>query len=81
MVLLAPAPEALASASSRLGITVSRKVGNAITRSRVKRGIREWFRTSACRFSASRDVVVIARSGAGELDARQVRRELDGLLQ
>ena len=34
-------------AASRLGITVSRKVGGAVVRNRVKRRIREWFRVQS----------------------------------
>jgi ribonuclease P protein component len=65
----------------RLGITVSRKVGNAVTRNRLKRVIREWFRVSRGGLSPAGDLVVIARKGAGLLDAQEIRNELDGLLR
>jgi ribonuclease P protein component len=65
----------------RLGVTVSRKVGNAVARNRVKRRIREWFRTGAReRLPVGRDLIVIARSGAAELDTATTRRELGELL-
>ena len=44
----------------RLGITVTRKVGNAVRRNRIKRLVREWFR-SRQRELAPCDLVVIAK--------------------
>lgn len=61
---------------SRLGITTSRKVGNAPARNRVRRLVREFFRRHRAGLVPARDVVVIARSGAPELGYRDVEREL-----
>ena len=44
----------------RLGITVTRKVGNAVRRNRIKRLVREWFRQRCAELPCC-DVVVIAR--------------------
>ena len=60
----------------RLGITASRKVGNAVARNRVKRAVREWFRTERRSLSADRDYVVILRAKACELSAGDLAREL-----
>ena len=65
---------------SSLGLVVSRRVGNAVRRNRVKRRVREWFRRNRALFSGSEDVVVIARTGAAELDAASVARELTRLV-
>ncbi len=45
----------------RLGITVSKKVGNAVTRNRCKRVVREIFRKKKEKFPQGADVVVIVR--------------------
>lgn len=45
----------------RIGITVSRKVGSAVVRNRVKRHFREIFRRSRAAISAPIDLVVNAR--------------------
>lgn len=64
---------------ARLGLAVSRRVGNAVARNRVKRRIREWFRTSRDELPRDTDWVVIARAGAAELPAAEAHRELSGL--
>jgi ribonuclease P protein component len=60
---------------------VSRRVGNAVARNRVKRRVREWFRREKRRLDAGRDYVVIARPGAAALPARELWAELEGLVQ
>jgi ribonuclease P protein component len=51
----------------RLGITASRRVGNAVERNRAKRLVREAFRAVRSSWPAAIDVVVIVRQG---LDSR-----------
>lgn len=63
---------------SRLGVVVTKKVGNAVQRSRVKRLCREAFRTWPDLVPDGIDLVVIARTGAHELDLAKVRAEWKG---
>lgn len=61
---------------SRLGLTVSRKVGNAVCRNQLKRWLRELFRHNYKMFGQSIDVSIIAKRNAGYLTHLQLDREL-----
>lgn len=59
-----------AAGGPRLGLSVSRKVGGAVERTRVKRCLREAFWAEAERLPAGSDYVVVARPDARELAER-----------
>lgn len=66
--------------SARLGITVTRKVGNAVRRNRIKRLIREWFRRRGSELGPL-DLVVIAKRDLPErLTQAGVSLDLDRAL-
>jgi ribonuclease P protein component len=64
-------------ACSRLGVTVSRRIGNAVARNRVKRRVRECFRKAIrAELPPQTSIVVIARAGAASLKSPAVNDEL-----
>lgn len=65
---------------TRLGLTVSKKVGNSCARNRVKRRVREFFRHNRSMLPSGIDVVIIATNGSSELKTREIFEELNRAL-
>ena len=57
---------------NRLGISVSKKVGNSIIRHRLTRLIRESYRLQEERYRCGMDIVVIARASAKERNYHEI---------
>jgi ribonuclease P protein component len=64
-----------AGSVGRVGVTVTKRIGNAVTRNRIKRLVREWLRRNGW-VPAGRDVVIVAKEAAKEL-RRLVDVDLD----
>ncbi|MEA3486432.1 MAG: ribonuclease P protein component [Thermodesulfobacteriota bacterium] len=76
-VILSPNP----SGEKRFGVAVSKKVGNAVKRNRIKRLLREFFRLNKDRLPDSRDVVIIAKKNVSSLKYQDVYLELADLFK
>ena len=74
-VTLAP----MAEGYPRLGLVVTRRLGKAVRRNRVKRLLREFFRRHQTGLPAF-DLVIMAKKGAPALAYHQVEEELGRLL-
>ena len=62
------------SLNNRIGISVSKKVGNSIVRHHVTRLIRESFRLHESTLEKGLDIVVVARPAAKESDYKTIER-------
>ena len=61
---------------NRMGISVSKKVGNSVVRHRVTRLVREGYRLQERQFARGRDIVVIARASAAQCTQEEAKESL-----
>ncbi len=66
-------------AVTRFGFSVSKRIGNAVARNRVKRRLREAARAASV--EAGFDIVIVARNGAAEADSARIERSIYNLLR
>ena len=66
---------------TRLGITVSAKVGNSVVRNQIKRLVREFFRRYRHELAQGLDVLVIAKRKAADISLSLVEKELKRSLE
>ena len=60
----------------KLGITATRKVGNAVVRNRLKRSVREIYRRHRAVFPSGQAVVVLIKRSMQDLDSHRIEDEL-----
>jgi ribonuclease P protein component len=66
-------------AFTRLGLTVSSKVGNAVVRNRIRRKLRELFRSRQQALPKGLDVVLIAKGSAANADFAALSKAYDAI--
>jgi ribonuclease P protein component len=66
---------------SRLGLAVSKRIGSAVVRNRVKRRLREVFRRHKDLLDPHCDIVVVARSAAARAPSSVYTEQFCGLLR
>jgi len=65
---------------TRIGFSVSRRVGGAVVRNRVKRRLREVIRRKLARIAPGYDLVIIARPGAADARMETLEQDVEVLL-
>ena len=61
---------------NRIGISVSKKIGNSVVRHRIKRRIKESYRCNEKGFNSGLDLVIVARRLTAEADYKEIESAL-----
>jgi len=69
------------SKENRLGVTVSTKLGRAVQRNRIRRRLKEIYRTNEQKLSAGYDVVIVARMKSKDTDYHKLESSVLALLE
>lgn len=64
----------------RVGLSVGKKIGNAVTRNRIKRYLRRAFHELADEVSPDRDIVIIARQPTKDIGFATIKKSVIHLL-
>lgn len=64
----------------RIGLSVGKKIGNAVTRNRIKRCLRQSFHELDGRINAPIDIVIIARNPTKDMNCLEIKKSLMHIL-
>ncbi|AVR01021.1 ribonuclease P protein component [Oceanobacillus picturae] len=64
----------------RVGLSVGKKIGNAVTRNRIKRYLRQAFQEMDDRIKYPHDIVIIARQQTKKMSYEEIKKSLNHLL-
>lgn len=64
----------------RIGLSVGKKIGNAVTRNRIKRCLRQAFQELKADIKNQYDIVIIARKPTKNMDFHEIKKSLCHLL-
>jgi ribonuclease P protein component len=65
----------------RIGLSVSKKIGNAVTRNQIKRYIRQVFHEFDGQIHNHADYIIIARKPTAEMNYHEVKQSLSHVLK
>ena len=64
----------------RIGLSVSKKIGNAVVRNQIKRYIRQTFSEFNSDIKPTYDIIIIARQPTKDMDFHQIKKSVNHLL-
>ena len=67
------------SEETRIGISVSKRIGNSVKRNKLKRRMREAVKENAPRLPAGMDIVIVARRGPSEASYKEIEEDIKQL--
>ncbi|KIY22903.1 MULTISPECIES: ribonuclease P protein component [Mesobacillus] len=65
----------------RIGLSVSKKIGNAVMRNQIKRYIRQSFHELHDQVQTGNDYIIIARKPTAEMNMHEVKKSLEHVLK
>ncbi|MGJ9385295.1 ribonuclease P protein component [Salipaludibacillus sp. CF4.18] len=65
----------------RFGLSISKKIGNAVMRNRIRRLMKEVLRELTDKCHQDRDVIIIARKPVADMDYHEIKKSLNHVLK